>query len=586
MKSFFIATLLALLLSSLCYSQSPRKHPQKMHRNENGKLFVNKHQPMYLHLSTSPDKNGDTQKLESLSTPQYANPFYFDSEGLNTVRTPSQVDTVTKKLVYPVADIVFEVYADGIAPQTKTTYKNTTKYRKEGKVFYGSNLEVELSATDATSGIETTYYSLNGAPYQPYTSNLSLNEEQDYQLSFYSVDHVGNSEEVEQHLFTIDKTAPNVNWKLMGDVSGKTASGRSSIELLAMDAITGVKRIQYQIDDQPAKTYTKPIDLGLVSNGEHHFKFWAEDFVGNTSNPNTGMDNGLDVYAFIVDDVAPTASALVKNDQYAGKYLYVSPRSRCELDGEDDLLGVNKILYSFNNQKLDAQYESPLPFEDTKGLQAIFYQSWDMVANKSAVEKLVVYMDNEAPQTGIDFKGPQFFTRDTLFISQTTHVKLFSKDAESGIKQTSYKVDENAIVTGNSFQIPGDGLHQITFYSVDNVNNQEQHKESEVVVDNKGPEVYINFSIKPIRTETHESELIEVYPPFVKMYIGATDQQCGTKSIHYSIDGGTRKNYTSSGSPADGELFQEEKLYSVVVEATDKLGNSSQRPITFRIAKK
>ncbi|MBI9065238.1 MAG: hypothetical protein JEZ14_24855 [Marinilabiliaceae bacterium] len=106
------------------------------------------------------------------------------------------------------------------------------------------------------------------------------------------------------------------------------------------------------------------------------------------------------------------------------------------------------------------------------------------------------------------------------------------------------------------------------------------------MVDNKGPEVYINFSIKPIRTETHESELIEVYPPYVKMYIGATDQQCGTKSIHYSIDGGTRKNYTSSGSPADVELFQEEKLYSVVVEATDKLGNSSQRPITFRIAKK
>ncbi|MBI9065016.1 MAG: hypothetical protein JEZ14_23725 [Marinilabiliaceae bacterium] len=478
------------------------------------------------------------------------------------------------------------MYADGIAPQTQTTYKNTTKYRKEGKVFYGSNLEVELSATDATSGIETTYYSINGAPYQPYTSNLSLNEEQDYQLSFYSVDHVGNSEETEQHLFTIDKTAPNINWKLTGDVSGKTASGRSSIELLAMDALTGVKRIQYQIDDHLAKTYTKPIDLGLVSNGEHRFKFWAEDFVGNTSNPNTGMDNGLDVYAFIVDDVAPTASALVKNDQYIGKYLYVSPRSRCELDGEDDLLGVNKILYSFNHQKLDAQYESPLPFEDTKGLQAIFYQSWDMVANKSAIEKLVVYMDNEAPQTGIDFKGPQFFTRDTLFINQTTHVKLFSKDEESGIKQTSYKVDENAIVSGNSFRIPGDGLHQITFYSVDNVNNQEQHKESEVVVDNKGPKVYINFSIKPIRTETHENEVIEVYPPFVKMYIGATDEQCGTKSIHYSIDSGTPKNYTSSGSPADVELFQEEKLYSVVVEATDKLGNSSQKPITFRIAKK
>ena len=95
----------------------------------------------------------------------------------------------------------------------------------------------------------------------------------------------------------------------------------------------------------------------------------------------------------------------------------------------------------------------------------------------------------------------------------------------------------------------------------------------------------MNFSIKPTRQELVEGKTVNVYPPFVKLYIGATDKHCGTNSIFYSVDGGTKKNYNANGSPSSMELFKEEKIYSVEVEATDKLGNSNIETLQFKVSK-
>jgi hypothetical protein len=587
MKKITYALILLTITTFQLKSQKQLEHPKKMHKDAEGKLFINKNQPMYLFLGTDPNNRSEAKKLESEASEKYANPFYFDSEGLNTVRTPSQVDPVTKQLVYPIADIVFEVYADGIAPKTNSQFLNTKTYTKENVRYFGPSLKVTLRSSDKTSGIENIYYSINGSPYQIYTDSLSFNEEQEYTVKYYAVDFVGNVEEVNVQKFTIDKTPPSHNWKFGGETSGKTVSGRSLIELMATDAKSGVKNIKYQIDDKPVRLYSAPIALSQINTGEHDFKYWIEDNVGNIAGEDNGTDKEVKVYAFIVDDVNPTTSANVEGDQYAGsKYLYVSTRSKCKLDGEDDQLGINKITYSFNNKKLDNVYESPIAFETANGPQAVFFQSYDMVANKSNIETLVVYMDNEEPITGIDFKGPQFFNRDTMFINSKTELLLKAEDNASGIKETSYSIDNGESNIGTTFSIKDDGFHTISFETTDNVNNKETTKESEVVVDNVGPEIYVNFSIKPIRKVVENGKEINVYPPFVKMYIGATDYKCGTNSIWYSIDGSTKTKYSSSGSPADMEKFKTEKVYSVVIDATDNLGNKMSKEIQFKVAKK
>ncbi len=578
-----------ILLTSplfLLIAQQQLQHPQKMFKDSDGKLYVNKKQPMYLFLGTDPNDKSSANKLESEQSAEYSNPFYFDTEGRNTVRTPSKVDPETKQLIYPIEDVVFEVYADGIAPTTDSKYYNAPTSYIDKTRYYGKALKVFLTSKDATSGTDKIYYSIDEQPYQEFKDSLSFNEEKEYKLSYYSVDNVGNVEDISTEIFTVDKTPPIANWKLDGEVSGNVASGRSFIEIFAKDEVSGIKHIKYQIDDKTPRKYTSKIPLSLIANGNHDFKFWVEDNVGNITDKDNSANNDIKIFAFIVDKVAPTASALVEGDQYAGNYLYVSARSRCKLTGEDDQLGISKIIYSINNKALDSKYNEPFSFINEQGPQAIYYRSFDMVANKSSIGTLVVNVDNEEPITGIDFKGPQLFNRDTMFINSKTDIILLNEDNASGVQKTEYKVDNGATVTGTKFNIEEDGLHKITFTSTDNVNNKEQEKESEVVVDNVGPEIYVNFSIKPIRKVVEDGKEINVYPPFVKMYIGATDVHCGTNSIWYSIDGGTKKNYAISGSPADVQMFKKEKVYNVTIDANDNLGNKNSKEITFRVAKK
>ncbi len=577
--SLFFLSFNVLLLSG----QARLNHPAKMHQAENGKLYVNKHQPMYLYIGSTPTSTENMHRLESHKTPQYTNPFYFDTEGLNTIRTPSQVDTITKQVVYPVADIVFEVFADGLAPTTKVMWSNAVRYVNSGKVFYGKGLSVSMTATDQMSGVQNIYVSRNSQPYTAYTDTLHFEEESDYTIRVYAVDHVGNVEEDKTFEFSIDATPPVANWSLEGNVHGRAASGDSKIIIAAKDSRSGLKQIRYQINDQPVRIYKDGINLSALPTGEYALKYWAEDNVGNVFE---GNDVGTSVIAFVVDRTPPTASSLVLGDQSVGKVLYVSPRSQIELSARDTVSGIHNIIYGYSQRFMDEIYEAPFALEDKHGLQTVWFQALDMVSNRSVIEKLTVFMDNEAPISRIEYDGPQFFTRDTLFISSETTVQLKSEDADSGVDQIEYRINGGSFQRGQKFKLPNGGFHTIDFKATDKVLNVEAEKQSELVVDNEAPEIYVNFSIKALREEELDGEKISVYPPYVKMYIGATDRFCGTQDIFYAIDGGEKRLYGGANSPSGNELFKDEKLYEVHVEATDKLGNSSLNAIKFRVAKK
>ena len=132
---------------------------------------------------------------------------------------------------------------------------------------------------------------------------------------------------------------------------------------------------------------------------------------------------------------------------------------------------------------------------------------------------------------------------------------------------------------GNEFTIPTEGHKEIVFSSVDMVNNQEENKTSRVYVDNTPPEIFINFSLDNIGTEDD----LPIYPNYVRMFIGATDEKTGTKSIKYSIDGGPMTEYSSPRTLdiSERDTFTETKVYDVKVETEDMLGNTSTKEHKF-----
>ena len=156
MKKILSVFVLMIIFSVLLQAQTPQTPQKKIYPSED-KLFINKDLGVYLWLSTSPDPNSEKHRLLSDSSTRYTNPMYFDTEGYNTFRSPSEVDTATKRVIYPLHDIIFEVYADGLPPVTKVKYHYATTRYIDGKRYYDTDLKVELQSSDAVSGVETIW---------------------------------------------------------------------------------------------------------------------------------------------------------------------------------------------------------------------------------------------------------------------------------------------------------------------------------------------------------------------------------------------------------------------------------------------
>ncbi len=195
MKSYLLVFIPITVFCSIMHAQEQIPVIKKVSVGENKRLYVNRDLGLYLWLSTSPDENAQKIRLKSDTTRSYTNPMYFDTEGYNTFRSPSAVDTTTKKVVYPLQDIIFEVYSDSKAPVTKVIISGDKSRTARNKKIFSEVAEIELKAYDATSGIDKTYYSLSNKPYEEYTGQFSIDSIGQNILKYYSIDKVGNREE-------------------------------------------------------------------------------------------------------------------------------------------------------------------------------------------------------------------------------------------------------------------------------------------------------------------------------------------------------------------------------------------------------
>ncbi len=73
-----------------------------------------------------------------------------------------------------------------------------------------SSVTLQLSASDALSGVDTTYYTVDGGATQTGTSVLLI-DEGIHHVSYWSVDNAGNVETAHTATVKIDKTAPSIS---------------------------------------------------------------------------------------------------------------------------------------------------------------------------------------------------------------------------------------------------------------------------------------------------------------------------------------------------------------------------------------
>ena len=555
------------------FSQTQLNHEKKIWISPEGRIYINKELPVYIRLATSPDDEAESVLLKSEVTTQYSNPMYFDTEGYNTVRSPSCVDTVTKKTVYPQQDIIFEVYADSKSPNTKADFGGAYSFVKEGKTHCKGGLELKLKAKDEVSGVAAIYFSIDGQPFKEYTTPIAINEQKEYTIKYYAVDNVGNVEDVQSKIVVVDKTIPRTSLKIEGDSYNNIISGRSLIVLTGEDEY-GLENTYYSIDEGDMKAYKYKINAKYLSQGEHKLHYYSVDEVKN--------EESMKEYAFYIDKTPPViVEELVGNTMIINGREFSSGRTKLKLTTFDNKAGVKEIYYSINEGEYQL-YKEPFYLSSASGNIRLKTYAVDNVNNKSSASgqterSSIPYIDLTGPSVLYSFRGPSFVIEDTVFINKTTQVIISGRDSEAGFDKVEYNIDNRGTkVYEQPFSIEDEGVHKIVLTGYDKVENTSINILN-LVVDNTGPEVYHQFST-PSLHENGDSLKTKVYPKHIVLFLSSFDEMVGYDRMYYQINTLAERVYSGEIKNLAGG-----KDYNIKVRALDKLGNQTEEKISFSV---
>ncbi len=577
--AFIIA--LSLTFFSLDAQNKPQFKPI-YYIDSTGKLFWNKHLPAYIFLSPTPSTDSAV-KLNSQKSKQYANPFYFDTEGINYIRTHWAVNKKTKKPV-PNVEILWEVYADGIPPYTKITLSDPNKYiSNKNKIYCSPKLKVILRSSDRTSGVKKIYYSIDSNKFQTYTQPFKIPNAGKHNIKYFSVDNVNNEEKTRQINFILDIQPPITKSIITGVHLGhdNIISTNTNIFLEPKDDLSGVKQTFYRFDSLPWKNYTPKTKLyfAFLPDGNHSLEFYSIDKVNNKEH--------IQKFSFYLDKTAPITIADVLGDKFIVNHkVYFSGRTKLKLTSVDNKSGVKAVYYSIDGSKFK-KYTDPFYLPNIPGLHTVTYFAVDSTENVS-INKLTksyyqyrmkidkIYVDLNGPSLSYSISFPKYIRNDTVFISPKTKISLTAYDPESGVKKIGFFVDKNALE--HEYKKPftlaniKPGLHKVTIVGYDNVNNRNV-KPFEVFLDKNAPKIIYNFDIKALGNRG----TLPIYTSKTKLFLSFVDDFTGTNNIFYRLNNGQLtpyKNYISNFPKGENSLF---------IEVFDKVGNKATKTLKFYI---
>lgn len=588
------------------WAQRPERKPCPYRDTASGKLYWNKNLPIYVSLSPTP--HHDT--VFGLTTPPdaaYGLPIYFDTEGINWIRTRWAVDPVSKQYVQPKQDVLWPVYADGRAPVTQCTLSHS-RVQSRGVHLLGSRSTIALQAVDRGAGVEAIYYSFDSLTWLPYGGPFTPDTTGRVTLYFYAYDHVGNTEATHEFPLLIDTLAPLSTATVTGVHLGasNTLSANSVVLLTAHDETSGTKAIFYRLDSGAWATVKPPFRVPLkgLEDGNHALYFYAEDLIGNKEE--------VQVYRFFLDITAPITISDVLGDRYiVGDKTYFSGRTKMKITAVDNRAGVKEVRYAIDGDKF-LPYDEPFYLPARPGWHIVRYYSIDSMENRTEssnelqfyeyrmkVDK--IYVDLTGPSIHYDVTGERFARNDTLFLSPKSLVNLSGSDEESGLKRLAYSIDgdlwEKDYVAPFSLEGIASGRHTMELFAYDNVNNRNI-KTFSFFLDSDPPSVSYLVSVAPrqldsvphaqeawdsavgsdtLQAQDPQSAPQEVYPPDASVYLSAQDAMTGVRALYYSLNGTPLKEYRGAISG----LARGSNRLKVVAE--DQVGNRYEQIWTIQV---
>ncbi len=388
---------------------------------------------------------------------------------------------------------------------------------------------VHLVASDPFSGVDKTYYSLDGTdPSVVATSGIVISAAGTTTVSYCSVDSVGNTEGVKTAIVRIDESAPVTT----DDAPAGWVRDAVTVHLVASDPFSGVDKTYYSLDGtDPSVVATS--GTVISAEGTTTVSYCSVDSVGNTEGVKTAIVR-IDESAPVTTDDAPTG--------------WVSSPISVTLHASDDLSGAPSILYSIDGSQPGLPYSGPISVA-AEGTTTILYLASDAAGNQSPVRAAVVRIDSTPPST-VDNAASTWVTGPAVVILSAT-------DGGSGAGVTYYRLNSGETSTcSGPVTVSDEGTTTLEYWSVDGAGNTEGVKTAIVRIDESAP----------VTTDDAPAGWVR---DAVTVHLVASDPFSGVDKTYYSLDGTDPSVVATSGT-----VISAEGTTTVSYCSVDSVGNT------------
>jgi len=335
-------------------------------------------------------------------------------------------------------------------------------------------------STDKVSWSPWTFYAQDASP--PWSWSFTFpNGDGFYQFHSIATDNASNSEwfkDWEEANATVDSTPPTATveqsppyWKNMSTVLTATVSDATSgVENATLwyrfssENSTWGAWISFMVDVAPPWSW-----LFNFPDGPGHYQFQAtsfdnasnEDPLGNTHEAEAGFDSDKP-YAFMTIGLPNFSNPPT---------TWVTGSTPLTINAQDiggSGIAVLKYRIWRGGWSSWSDYSDSFALTGSEGLRFVEFQAFDVAENSGLIENRTLAVDNTPPSTTIS-PATGDFTIDTVFT-------LTATDSGSGVRVTRYRVDGGTLTDYSAgFTLP-EGDRNISYYSVDNLDNTEEEK--------------------------------------------------------------------------------------------------------------
>jgi alpha-tubulin suppressor-like RCC1 family protein len=338
-------------------------------------------------------------------------------------------------------------------------------------VYYGP-VQVSLSATDDSSGIQYTEYSTDGGlSWNRYESTITLLDPKVYSFKYRSVDNAGNIEAVKTNKITIkaDTFPPTTTLSLSGTVGGNSYYvSQVQVSLTAKDDYSGVKQSEYSLDD------------GV------NWIIYEGSFTLETSGVNRvsyrSIDRNNNVEAFksqkvLIDLIPPSAPQITANPVgWTNEDVSVTVTS--SLDGGS---GSMKSQYKIGETGSWLDYSAPFTVTGETEMK-VYARTIDYAGNLGEITEYGLQFDKVPPES------PQIILSQADWTFTDVYATFVDgNDAASGVGYSEYNWTDDWMRYQSSLLIKEEGLTTILGRSVDRAGNYSPEVSAIAKIDKTKP---------------------------------------------------------------------------------------------------